>query len=71
MESESYLVEESYSGKNHDLSNFIWRKPIAIFIESKDCTICQQMHRKAFTSKEIYKALSDWHVIQIDSEESN
>ena len=29
------------------------------------------MHREAFASKENYKALSDWHVIQVDSEGSN
>ena len=30
-----------------------------------------EIHREAFASKENYKALSDWHVIQVDSEESN
>ena len=29
------------------------------------------MHREAFAIKENYKALSDWHVVQVDSEESN
>ena len=71
LESEPNLVNEGYFSKNYDLSNFIGQKPIAIFIENKDCTLCQQMHREAFVSKENYKALSDWHVIQVDSEESN
>ena len=64
-------MKESYFSKNYDQSNHIGQRPIAIFIENKDFAICQQMHREAFTSKEIYKTLSDWHVIQIDSEESN
>ena len=66
LESESNLVNESYLSENYDLSNFIGQKPIAIFIEKKDCAMCQQMHREAFASKESYKALSDWHVIQVD-----
>ena len=69
LESEPNLVNESYFSENYDLSTFIGQKPIAIFIEKKDCAICQQMHREAFASKENYKALSDWHVIQIDVDE--
>ncbi len=69
LESEPNLVNESYFSENYDLSTFIGQKPVAIFIEKKDCAICQQMHREAFASKEIYKALSDWHVIQIDVDE--
>ena len=71
LESEPNLVNEKYFSENFDLSNFIGQKPLAIFIEKKDCAICQQMHREAFASKENYKALSNWHVIQVDSEESN
>jgi len=29
------------------------------------------MHREAFASKENYKALNDWHVIQIDIDEAD
>ena len=64
LESEPNLVNESYFSENYDLSSFIGQKPIAIFIEKKDCAICQQMQKK-FASKENYKALSDWHVIQL------
>ena len=64
-------MKVSYFRKNYDLSNFIDQKPIAIFIENKGWSIYQQMHKEDFTSKEICKALNDWHVIQIDSEESN
>ena len=69
LESEPNLVKENYFSENYNLSNFTCQKPIAIFIEKKDCAICQQMHREAFASKENYKALSDWHVIQIDVDE--
>jgi thioredoxin-related protein len=69
LESEPNLVKENYFSENYNLSNFSGQKPIAIFIEKKDCAICQQMHREAFASKENYKALSDWHVIQIDVDE--
>ena len=51
LENEPNLLKESYFSKNYDLSNFIGQKPGAIFIENKDCSICQQMHRGAFTSK--------------------
>ena len=71
LESEPNLVNEKYFSENFVLSNFIGQKPIAIFIEKKDCAICQQMYKEAFASKENYKALSDWHVIQVDSEGSN
>ena len=64
-------MKESYLNENFDLSHFIWQKPIAIFIENKDCAISQQMNIEAFASKENYKALSDWHVIQVEPEESN
>ena len=70
LESEPNLVKENYFSENYNLSTFTGQKPIAIFIEKKDCAICQQMHREAFASKENYKALSDWHVIQVDSEDS-
>ena len=69
LESEPNLVKQNYFSENYDLSTFIGQKPVAIFIEKKDCAICQQMHREAFASKENYKALSDWHVIQIDVDE--
>ena len=41
LESEPNLVKEKYFSENFVLSNFIGHKPIAIFIENKDCTICQ------------------------------
>ena len=63
-------MKESYLNENFDLSNFIKHKPIAIFIEIKDCATCQQIYREAFVSKDNYKVLSTWHVIQTDSEES-
>ena len=71
LESEPNLVKENYFSENYNLSTFTGQKPIAIFIEKKDCAICQQMHREAFASKENYKALSDWHVIQIDVDEAD
>ena len=71
LESEPNLVKENYFSENYNLSTFTGQKPIAIFIEKKDCSICQQMHREAFASKENYKALSDWHVIQIDVDEAD
>ena len=71
LQSEPKLVKENYFSENYNLSNFTGQKPIAIFIEKKDCAICQQMHREAFASKENYKALSDWHVIQIDVDEAD
>ena len=71
LESEPHLVKEIYFSENFDLSTFTGEKPIAIFIEKRDCAICQQMHREAFASKENYKALNDWHVIQIDIDEAD
>ncbi len=59
LENQPYLMRESYFSKNYDLSNFIRQKPIAIFIENKDWSICQQMYKEDFTSKEICKALND------------
>ena len=50
-------MKDRYFIENYDLSNFIGQKPVAIFIDNKDCAICQQMRREAFGSKENYKTL--------------
>ena len=53
LESESNLVNESYLSENYDLSNFIGQKPIAIFIENKDCAICLRCIEKLLPVKKI------------------